>query len=255
MDFFKSAKAKVPSPTEKPNVPNIQTDLQKPKKEFHSLHYLRHNQRRLEHLVSLNLPIHGASVLEVGAGIGDHTHFFLDRNCKVTSTEGRSENLALLKSHYPQIECLRLDMDAPQIQFSSSFEIVYCYGLLYHLKQPVEALAYLAACCSNLLLLETCVSFGNEELINSCSEPAEVPSQAVSGQGCRPTRPWVFNELKKHFEFVYITSTQPNHEEFPLDWTVSPQPGRLTRSVFVASRQKINNPLLLEEIPLQQRRH
>lgn len=46
---------------------------------FHSYDYLRHNARRLEHLASLGLPITGRSVLEVGAGIGDHSHFYIDR--------------------------------------------------------------------------------------------------------------------------------------------------------------------------------
>ncbi len=43
---------------------------------FQSEHYQRHNEKRLEHLASLNLPIADSTVLEVGAGIGDHTGFF-----------------------------------------------------------------------------------------------------------------------------------------------------------------------------------
>jgi hypothetical protein len=45
---------------------------------FHSPDYIRHNARRLEHLASLRLPIHDATVLEIGAGIGDHTTFYLE---------------------------------------------------------------------------------------------------------------------------------------------------------------------------------
>ena len=57
---------------------------------FHSWHYLRHNARRLEHLASLQIPIRGKSVLEIGAGIGDHSSYYLDRGCTVTSrTRGR----------------------------------------------------------------------------------------------------------------------------------------------------------------------
>lgn len=107
----------------------------------------------------------------------------------------------------------------------------------------------------NLHFLETCVSFGNEEAINPCSEPAESASQAVSGQGCRPTRIWVFNQLKKYFDFVYMPITQPNHEEFPLDWSSEPQNNTLTRSVFIASKTPLDNPLLIEEIPMTQQRH
>ena len=60
---------------------------------FRSDHYQRHNRRRQEHLATLELPIAGRSVLEVGAGIGDHTAFFTDRGCRVTATDGRPELL------------------------------------------------------------------------------------------------------------------------------------------------------------------
>ncbi|MEG4231950.1 hypothetical protein QUA40_07545 [Microcoleus sp. Pol11C3] len=56
---------------------------------FHCDGYLRHNQRKLEHLASLGLDIVGKTVLELGAGIGDHTSFFRDRSCEVIVTEGR----------------------------------------------------------------------------------------------------------------------------------------------------------------------
>jgi len=70
--------------------------------DFHSVSYLRHNARRLEHLASLNLDISGRSVLELGAGVGDHTTFFLDRGCTVTCVKPRAENCSpLLLDHLP----------------------------------------------------------------------------------------------------------------------------------------------------------
>ena len=58
-------------------------------KSFRGGHYQRHNARRQEHLASLQLDLAGKRVLEVGAGIGDHTTFFLDRECTVVATEPR----------------------------------------------------------------------------------------------------------------------------------------------------------------------
>ena len=223
---------------------------------FHSDHYLRHNQRRLEHLASLGLNLAEKTVLEVGAGIGDHTSFFLDRQCQVTTTEGRLDNLAILQQRYSDLAVRHLDLNEPDPEFNEKFDIVHCYGLLYHLHQPENGIAFMAAHCRQLLLLETCVSFGETELVNLCSEPADSPTQSVSGQGCRPTRPWILNRLKQHFPYVYLPFTQPNHEEFPLDWTnPSTSNAALTRAVFIASRQPLNNPLLTEEMPLHQQRH
>jgi len=114
-----------------------------PEEAFLSWDYMRHNQRRQEHLASLGLDIRGSTVLEVGAGIGDHTSFFLDRDCRVVTSDAREENLKQLRRRYPDIEVRRLDLDSPPSTFEGAFDIVYCYGLLYHLQNPAGATPYL----------------------------------------------------------------------------------------------------------------
>lgn len=223
-----------------------------PVQSFHSFEYQRHNARRQEHLASLGLPLHGRSVLETGAGIGDHTTFFLDRGCRVVTTEARQENLAVLRRRYPSLSVRYLDLDDPDPSLTEAFEVVYCYGLLYHLQHPEEALAYLAERCTDLLLLETCVSFEEGESIRHGSEAPENPHFSVSGHSSYPTREWVVKRLRMWFPFVYLPLTQPNHEQFPKDWTKSSPPGPLTRAVFIASRQPLSYPLLTESVPDRQ---
>lgn len=229
--------------------------------DFHSVSYLRHNARRLEHLASLNLDLSGRSVLEVGAGLGDHTTFFLDRGCAVTCVEPRPENCTLLASlmaerrregYEAAARCRILRADA--LSFESAveerFDIVHCYGLLYHTDDPALVLTAMARKCSGLLLLETCVAFGAHEAINPVPERAQVATQSVSGLGCRPTRPWLFKRLSTLFPHVYVPRTQPAHEDFPLDWNGPPPPDpREARAVFIASRQILDNPMLLDHLP------
>lgn len=160
-----------------------------------------------------------------------------------------------MKYRFPDLEAYHLDLEAPEFDKDRVFEIVYCYGLLYHLKNPHVGIEFMASHCSDLLLLETCVSYGTEAALNPWREPAEAPTQSVSGQGCRPTRSWVFDELKKYFEYVCMPITQPNHEEFPLDWHNPAENNLLTRSVFIASRNQLHNSLLSSSIPMTQIRH
>jgi hypothetical protein len=223
--------------------------------EFHTHHYLRHNARRLEHLASFGIPVAGASVLEVGAGIGDHTHYYLDRGCRVTITEARRENLQILMQRYPGHDVQFMDMEQPYAIEGAPFDVVHCYGLLYHLKNPLEALDYLGQNCRRLLLLETCVSFGVDSLL--VRENQADPTQAYSGIGSRLSRNDIFDRLRGLFEFVYVPLTQPNHEEFPLDWTAPEQhPAKmLSRAVFIASREQLDNPLLVTSLPDRQTRH
>lgn len=223
---------------------------------FHSTRYLRHNARRLEHLASLRIPLVGMSVLEVGAGIGDHSHYYIDRDCKITITEARPENVKYLRERYPSCNIQLLDIEHPTPVSGSPFDVVHCYGLLYHLGRPEQALSFLSKNTNRMLFLETCVSFGDKEEIHIISEEQNNPTEAFSGTGCRPTRLWLFNRLQALFEYVYIPRTQPNHEEFPIDWS-APEKHRanLKRAIFIASRERLENEMLTPNLINKQTRH
>lgn len=234
----------------------VKSFLAYPEFEFRSDRYVRHNARRLEHLSSLRLLVSGKTVLDVGAGIGDHASYYIDRGCKVTITDGRPENIKNLQKRYPAEEIFMLDMEKPEPVKGAPFDVVHVYGLLYHLGNPTEALSYLSGVCREVLFLETCVSYGEESAINLVSEHKELFSQSCSGVGCRPTRRWIFDELKKHFPYVYLPKTQPNHEEYPTDWSKKPEDSNvLTRSVFIASRVPLTNAMLSPELLIKQIRH
>jgi hypothetical protein len=223
---------------------------------FLTPYYQRHNQRRQEHLASLGLPISCKTVLEVGSGIGDHTSYFIDRNCKVTSTDGRQELLDILLERHPQATTFLWDLELPPPDYIPKSQIVYAYGILYHTSNPLFVLENLSLLCTEMLLLETCVSFGDEELINLTSETIDDSTQALQGKGCRPTRQWIFKALKNLFPYVYLTKTQPWHEEFPVEWANLAKSDRegLTRSVFVASKMPLYNPNLSSELLNHQER-
>jgi SAM-dependent methyltransferase len=249
--------------------PQLMNEVVQARELFHSPWYLRHNARRLEHLASLRLPIDGTSVLEVGAGVGDHTTFYLDRGCTVTALEAREANCALLGLNMQAMQdydeqLSRLTVVVGDAQFlaaavDGTFDVVHCYGLLYHLQDPEPTLAVMASLCKGLLLLETCVSYGEVEALNPVNESANDPTQAFHGMGCRPTRPWVFSRLKRLFPHVYVPKTQPAHAQFPTDWTTPPPPsptGRrpLHRAVFIGSRTKLESDMLTDELAMKQGR-
>jgi tRNA (mo5U34)-methyltransferase len=234
--------------------------------DFHSNPYLRINQRRLEHLASLRLPLSDQRVLELGAGIGDLSTFFLDRGNEVTSVEARPENIECMRGNIAAYygarasevtqrhRVIRLDLDKDDATSLGQFDVVHCYGILYHLRDPLRLIRLMDVTCRGLCLVETCVSLGAEAAINPTPEDASQVSQAFDGTGCRPTRAWILDVLRQAFPHVYVPTTQPNHEEFPLDWTRPGSPGLLTRAVFVASRQALSSPLLTDSLPDRQTR-
>ncbi len=208
---------------------------------FHTPAYLRHTARRLEHLATLELPTRGLRVLEVGSGAGDFTHFYLDRGCSVTVTDARQSNVSYLRRRYPGCNVRVLDLDRPGKLDGETWEIVHCYGVLYHLEHPTAALEYLSGACTHWMVLETRVVAGDAPTLSTLRENHRVPSLSLHGCGCRPTRSWVFGELRRHFAHAYTTRTQPNHPDFPTDWKDPALASRETcRAVFVASHQPMD---------------
>ena len=209
------------------------------------------NAARMDHLATLHLPIEGISVLEVGAGIGLLTGFFEERGCKVLSTDARDELVAEISRRYPHRQVATLDLEHPEgIDRLGKFDAVFCYGTLYHLSSPEQALEAMSR-VSEMILLETCLSPQAGEAAPIVEESATM-NQAFSRRGSRPTRAWVMGRLARLWGHGYISITQPSHPDFPLDWTVgSPRPN--TRAIFVGSRRPLSNPILTEEIPSRHR--
>lgn len=223
---------------------------------FLSPHYRAINDARIAHLDSiverLGLAGRNLRVLELGAGIGSFTDYWLSRGFRVTATDSRSENLTALRRRCPCAETrlIDLDNDAPP---DETFDIVHAYGVLYHLGDPARGLSFMSACCSGILFLETCVSTGTDLAINPIQEPADDPTQAQHGVGCRPTRGWVFEELSQRFQHLYQPSTQPDHDQFPTDWLDPAVAGmELKRTTFVASREPLSANFLFASLLDQQ---
>lgn len=212
------------------------------------------NRARQEHLASLHLDLKGKRVLEVGAGIGLHTPFFLERSCEVVVTDGNPENVDEIRRRHPGLRAGQADLDgSDDLARFGSFDVVYCYGLLYHLAQPERALRRIADVCTGQLLLETCVSLGQSAEVVFLRDFVS-NNQATGGIGCRPTRLWVMEKLRQHFGHAYHAKEQPDHPDFPLDWQL-PETRLLYRAVFVGSKTPLGSPGLMREIPSKQERH
>ena len=213
---------------------------------------LRVNAARQQHLASLGLDLDRKRVLEVGAGIGLHTGFFEERGCDILSTDGNPLNVAEMLGRFPQRKIGVLDLDRPAaLNGLGMFDIVYCYGALYHLDDPEGALARLAAICRGQILLETIVMPGDFPELHRTTEPLS-PNQGIRGLGTRPTRPWVMSALRRHFGHAYTTLDQPDFPDFVTDWQMIDHPGNL-RAVFVGSKCPLVLPGLTASLPKRHR--
>ncbi len=215
---------------------------------FLSPDYQQINVARLQHLESLGLDLWNKSVIEFGAGIGDHTFYYLLKNCTVLPTDGRKELTEYIAKRF-NIKTMQLDIEKNLciVKTLPRFDIIHCYGILYHISNPEEFLNSIKN-LGDLLLLETCVSISKDDFF--VYEKRTNPTQAIGGIGCRPTREWIYEKLKQNYTYVYLPLTQPKHKEFPTSWPKkkSKKHDELTRCVFIASNNPIKSKLLTQKV-------
>jgi SAM-dependent methyltransferase len=199
------------------------------------------NEARLAHLVSLDLAIDGRSVLEVGAGVGRLTNFFIERGCSVVVTEARSENVAELRRRLPTVDARVADVEE-DLHHLGRFDIVFCYGVLYHLESPLRALRNMAAVCNDVLLIETMVCDARVPLLRVDDETTSV-NQALRGLAHRPSPSYLATVLNRiGFDYVYAATDPPHHPDYRFSWLNNmdtSRDGALLRGVFVASRSPL----------------
>lgn len=215
---------------------------------FFNHSYQEINIERLKHLDSLNLDIRNKKIIDLGAGIGDHTLFYLLKNSTVQPVEGRADLVEFIKYRFNLTPlCIDFEKELHKLDTLSGFDFIHCYGLLYHLNNPDEFLKRISS-IGNTLCLETMVSpFGGNDL-NLIPEDKLNSTQSLSGMGCRPNRAWLFNALKERFKHVYVPLTQPEHPQFPKNWDEIKSGNTHTRVVFIASHDKIISDKLTENL-------
>ena len=188
-------------------------------------------------------------MLDVGGGPGHLAQFFVERGCRVLSTDARPENVARVRELYPQLETCTLDAENDDVGRLGRFDVVFCYGLLYHLENPIQALRNVASACDDLLLIETMVCDSSLPVLRIEDETLSY-NQALRGIGSRPSPSFVVLALNRSgFEFVYAPARPPRHPDYEFEWNddlAIARNGHLLRCVFLASRSGIESDHLVE---------
>ncbi len=200
------------------------------------------NVARIAWLEAANLPVQGKRVIDVGCGVGHFAPFYLERGCTVVGIDGREENIRELRARLPQVAGHVGDVQFTSLRGLGDFDIVHCFGLLYHLDSPVAALRHIHDACGELLVLETMVCDSSRPVVVLADE-SKSWNQALAGLGCRPSPAYIALALNRvGFPFVYGSTAPPDHPDFLFAWkdTLDVQrDGHNLRCMFVASRHPV----------------
>ena len=191
----------------------------------------------------------GKTVLEVGCGHGHLGEELVKLGARVTSIDGRPENIQALRRKFADRPAFTCDLNTSALEQFGPVDIVLAFGLLYHLSAPGR---FLASCSriSNVLLLETMVLDSWEPEIVWVEDHISI-SQALDRRGCRPSPAWVEQHVRSNgfVHIVDISSAKANWNEAgdhtAYDWeatgrgTWMSEDGMTLRKMWIASKHEI----------------
>jgi len=212
-------------------------------------------EKQIAHFKTLNLPLKNKTVVEIGSGpVGKYTEFLIESGAVVTAQDIRQQNLDALKNKFSDLKTLQGDMNEECLPVS--YDVVFSIGNLYHLSRPAEAIKHMAERCKDILFISTAV-INHHAGIEFVQESTHDLAQAFNGIGCRPSRQWIYAELKKYFQHVFVPRTQPDYDDFVIDWTPGISYSHALRAIFVATNDKnlIDQTLFAEELLTKQTKH
>ena len=179
------------------------------------------------------------TVVDVGCGVGYFSAFLKSLGFQVIAVDGRRENTEEAKRRVPQVTFHLLNVEDPGIRDLGCFDLVFCFGLLYHLENPFQAIRNLHAMTSKLLLVESVCFPGNEPIMALVDEESN-DAQGLNHIAFYPTEECLVKMFyRAGFTKVYRLTKLPSHPDFHAKNLV-----RQIRTILAASHAPLYSELL-----------
>lgn len=210
---------------------------------FDADHYAKLNASRGEVVLALLADLRGSlelrTAIDVGCGMGYFSGLLQSNGFEVTAVDGRMGNVAEARHRYADIKFHEFNAEDPALASLGSFDLCLCFGLLYHLENPLQAIRNLRALTKSILLIEAVTFPGTEPIM------ALIDEEVLEDQGLRhfafyPTEACLIKMFyRAGFCHVYGLIIQPQHPGYH-----SAAGARRTRTVLAASLKPLQSEML-----------
>ncbi len=211
---------------------------------FDNENYAQFSQARINLLQTFlpelqrQLGLHTA--LDVGCGTGFFSEFLRDTAFRVSALDGRKENVDEAQRRVENVDFRQADIEDPSLHTLGTFDLVLCFGLLYHLENPFRVIRNLFALTGKVLVIESmCVP--DESSLLYLLDEGKLEDQGLNyvalypSEGCLIKMMW-----RAGFPFVYRFRALPDHEQFR-----DTADRKRSRTMLVGSQIRLEIPALV----------
>jgi FkbM family methyltransferase len=155
-----------------------------------------------------------STALDAGCGVGYFSQVLQECGLQPGGFDGRSQNVAEARARFPEIPFEQGDVENQAIRDFGVFDFVLCFGLMYHLENPLVAMRNLHALTGKCLLVESMCLPGNAAGALLREEP-QLDNQSLSNVALYSTEAALIKMLyRAGFHVVYRIVALPNHDDF-----------------------------------------
>jgi FkbM family methyltransferase len=155
-----------------------------------------------------------ANAVDAGCGVGFFSQTLAECGLNVCGFDARPENVDEARRRFPGIPFEQADIEDHRICQLGRFDLVLCFGLLYHLENPLQAVRNLRAITEKCLLLES-MCLPDERCTLLLRQEARQEDQSLKDMACYPSEGSLVKMLyHAGFAKVYRVTSLPNHDDF-----------------------------------------
>lgn len=154
------------------------------------------------------------TAIDIGCGLGYFSALLESLGFDVLAVDGRQQNVDEASRRNPGILFKRCDAQNPELLQFGKFDLVFCFGLIYHLENPFLTVRYLREMTSKLLLVEGVIYPGQDPIMGLVDEgPTE--DQGLNHVAFYPTESCLVKMLyRSGFAHVYRFQPLADHIEY-----------------------------------------
>lgn len=190
------------------------------------------------------------TAVDIGCGVGYFSNVLRSLGLHVLGLDAREENVLEARRRYPHIRFEVMNVEDPRLLEFGQFDLVFCFGLLYHLENPFQAIRNLSSMTAQFALLEG-VCYPSSESMMVLVDEDDLDDQGVNNIAFYPSETCLLKMLyRSGYTSSFLPRTMPAHPFY------NPRAGSFRyRTLLAASKHPLKLASLIPQpVPVSELR-